>query len=160
MRGYSAGRTSSAGTDRTYRPSPQSCSTEYVTDARQDPSSGRRTQPCCMASTHRPSCSTSTLRGGSIRLSSSATPATVGPAGREQDEFERLTAAGVNRFAALTLVEEIAARRVPRARWRYPREHGTERGYRQHQQTYRDPACRPCLDAHADYTHEHCMRST
>lgn len=75
-------------------------------------------------------------------------------------EYSRLVDVGVRPDIARTLADEITARRAPRARWRYPREHGTERGYRQHQQTYRDPACRPCLDAHADYTDEHCRRAT
>lgn len=72
------GRTSSAGTDVTYRPLPQSCSSTYDTDAYQSPS-GHRTQPSCIAGTHSPSWSTSTGRGSSKRrIRSSVTTSTVG----------------------------------------------------------------------------------
>lgn len=76
-------------------------------------------------------------------------------------ELRRLTSAGVDPRTAHVLVLELAARRRhPSGRRRYPREHGSERGYRQHQQTYRDAPCDSCRDAHADYTDEHCRGTT
>ena len=77
MTAYSTGRTSSAGSDRMYRPRPHSCSVVYVTEARQP--SSQRTQPSIQPGTQRPSCSTSTARGGSIlRMRSLSTRTTVG----------------------------------------------------------------------------------
>lgn len=76
MSGYSStGLTRSAGTDRTYfSPIPA----VYVTDARHEPS-GHRAQPVQVPVYQAPSVwRTSTGRGGSSRLTSSVTPATVG----------------------------------------------------------------------------------
>lgn len=75
------------------------------------------------------------------------------------DEYSRLVGAGVNRRTARVLAAELGRSRHPSGRRRYPREHGSERGYRQHQQIYRDPPCVPCRAAHAFYTDEHCRRT-
>lgn len=74
---YSTSRTQSAGTLFTYLPRPHSCSSTYETLAYQSPS-GQRTQPSCVATTQRPSCSTSMARGSSNLRTLSDTPATVG----------------------------------------------------------------------------------
>ena len=71
-------RTSSPGTDFTYRPRPQSWSTVNVTDAHHSPVSGHLTQPSCQAGTHSPACRTSTCRGSSKRRTSSDTTSTLG----------------------------------------------------------------------------------
>jgi hypothetical protein len=77
---HSGSRTQSLGTERKYRPRPQSCATTYETDARHSPS-GHRTQASCQAGTQFPSCSTSTARGSGKRLTSSPTTQTVGGQG-------------------------------------------------------------------------------
>lgn len=75
-------------------------------------------------------------------------------------ELLRLVSVGVRPLTAHALAVELARRRHPTGRRRRPREHGSERGYRQHQQTYRDEPCDPCRGAHADYTNEHSRRTT
>jgi len=78
MTGYSGSRTSSAGTLLMYRPRPQSWSVEYETLAYHSPD-GHLIQASCTAGTQRPSCHTSTARGGSMRrMRSLSTRTTVG----------------------------------------------------------------------------------
>lgn len=69
-----------------------------------------------------------------------------------QEEFRRLVSVGVARRIAATLVYEQLASRHRQAgalggRPRTAREHGSERGFRQHR-TDLTPACGPCLSAH------------
>lgn len=81
------------------------------------------------------------------------------------DEYSRLILAGVNASTAIVIVQERDRRH--RDRWLRqrreaplkPREHGSERGYRQHQ-AYDERSCAPCRDAHALYNDEHCRRTT
>jgi hypothetical protein len=97
----STGRTSSAGTDLTYRPRPHSWSSTYDTDARHSPS-GQRTQASCMAGTQRPSWRTSTGRGSSKRrVRGSVTPATVGRSTADTGGPTLTGVTSINRLAAV-----------------------------------------------------------
>jgi hypothetical protein len=75
-------------------------------------------------------------------------------------EYTRLVLAGVNPRAAgvLALGREEQRRRQRADEQRPAREHGTERGYRQHQ-TYGERSCVPCRAAHTRYNDEHCRRT-
>jgi len=66
MTAYPGSRTHSSGTDFTYLPRPHSWSVEYETLAYHSPD-GHLTQASWTPGTQRPSCHTSTARGGSMR---------------------------------------------------------------------------------------------
>lgn len=63
-------------------------------------------------------------------------------------EYLRLVRAGVHYPVAASLVLEQLARRPRRSGHRLPREHGTERGWRQHRHDG-TTACRRCAAAHS-----------
>lgn len=67
------------------------------------------------------------------------------------NEYERLIALEVSPRAANVLAHRIDHLREYRGRrTRYPREHGSVRGYDQHRHLGL-PACGACLDAHAEH---------
>lgn len=76
------------------------------------------------------------------------------------DEYSRLVLAGVNPHTAGVLAagRDEQRRRQRADEQRAPREHGTERGYRQHQ-THGDRFCTPCRTAHTRYNDEHSRRT-
>ena len=67
------------------------------------------------------------------------------------NEYARLIALEVSPRVARVLAHRLDHVREHRGRrTRYPREHGSVRGYHQHQYLGL-PACGPCLDAHAEH---------
>jgi hypothetical protein len=76
-------------------------------------------------------------------------------------EYSRLVLAGVNSSTAgvLALGRDEQHRRRRRAELTPDREHGSERGYRQHQ-THDERSCAPCRAAHGRYNDEHSRRTT
>ncbi|TKJ24345.1 hypothetical protein [Blastococcus sp. CCUG 61487] len=73
----------------------------------------------------------------------------------DASELGRLTALGVNRAAAAVLAAGPGPR--PKKTRELPREHGSERGYRQHIDRG-ETTCPPCRAAHAAYNDEHVVR--
>jgi hypothetical protein len=65
-------------------------------------------------------------------------------------EYDRLIALEVSPRVAVVLAHRLDhVREYQGRRTRYPREHGSVRGYQQHRHLGLPP-CEPCLDAHAE----------